>query len=272
MSPTSSETPSRSSARAAARRRRFRRFVLVTTLAVVVIVALVVAIVLLLNPAAPAPAPAPSASASGTPTPSENPTPSPPPAFDKTQFSLTDPTSPWVIVNKLNPLQPADFTPELRVVNVPYVYEPRMQPAAADALEQMFAAFQAETGLQMQSQSAYRSYQTQQQVYQGNDTLTARPGYSEHQTGLVMDISALPANCSLQICFGQTPQGVWLAENAYRYGFIIRYPDGKTDVTGYQYEPWHVRYVGVALATEMHDTGVQTLEEFFGYPPAPTYP
>ncbi|TPX04568.1 M15 family metallopeptidase, partial [Schumannella luteola] len=188
------------------------------------------------------------------------------------QYSLTDPTSPWVIVNKLNPLQPADYAPELRVVNVPYVYEPRMRPEAADHLEQMFAAFTAETGLEMQSQSAYRSYQTQQQIYTGNDTLTARPGYSEHQTGWVMDISAKPANCSLQICFGQTPQGQWLAAHSWEYGFIVRYPDGKTDVTGYQYEPWHVRYVGVALATEMHDTGVQTLEEFFGYPAAPNYP
>ena len=194
------------------------------------------------------------------------------PTFDATRYSLTDPTSPWVIVNKLNPLQPVDYAPELRVVNVPYVYEPRMRPEAADAIERMFAAFTAETGLEMQSQSAYRSYQTQVGVYQGNDTLTARPGYSEHQTGWVMDISAKPLNCALQICFGQTPQGQWLAAHAYEYGFVIRYPDGKTDVTGYQYEPWHVRYVGVELATEMHDTGVSTLEEFFGWPPAPNYP
>jgi D-alanyl-D-alanine carboxypeptidase len=87
-----------------------------------------------------------------------------------------------------------------------------------------------------------------------------------------MDISAKPLNCALQICFGQTPQGQWLAAHAHEYGFVIRYPDGKTDVTGYQYEPWHVRYVGVELATEMHDTGVSTLEEFFGWPPAPNYP
>jgi D-alanyl-D-alanine carboxypeptidase len=135
----------------------------------------------------------------------------------------------------------------------------------------MFAAFTAETGLQMQSQSAYRSFAAQQSVYGGNDTLTARPGFSEHQTGLVMDISALPAKCSLQICFADTPQGQWLAANAYRFGFILRYPDGMTDITGYQFEPWHYRYVGVALATEMHDTGIATLEQFFGLPAAPNY-
>lgn len=255
--------------RPSARVRRRRRFALLLSIAIVVITALVVVIVLLLTPT---PRPTPSASPTASETPTPTPTPTPTSTFDATAFSLTDPTSPWVIVNKLNPLQPVDYAPELRVVNVPYVYEPRMRPEAADAIERMFAAFTAETGLEMQSQSAYRSYQTQVGVYQGNDTLTARPGYSEHQTGWVMDISAKPLNCALQICFGQTPQGQWLAAHAYEYGFVIRYPEGKTEVTGYQYEPWHVRYVGTSLATEMHDTGVQTLEEFFGWPPAPNYP
>ena len=63
----------------------------------------------------------------------------------------------------------------------------------------------------------------------------------------------------------------WIAENAYRFGFIVRYPDGKTPITGYEYEPYHLRYVGVELATEMHTTGVATLEEFFGLPAAPAY-
>ena len=256
-------------ARASVRVRR-RRFTLLLTIALAVIAALVVAIVMLLTPTPPQAEP--SAAPTASETPSATPTPTPTPTFDTTAFSLTDPASPWVIVNKLNPLQPVDYAPELRVVDVPYVYEPRMRPEAADAIERMFAAFTAETGLEMQSQSAYRSYQTQVGVYQGNDTLTARPGYSEHQTGWVMDISAKPLNCALQICFGQTPQGQWLAAHAYEYGFVIRYPEGKTEVTGYQYEPWHVRYVGTSLATEMHDTGVQTLEEFFGLPPAPNYP
>ncbi|MGN6273822.1 MAG: M15 family metallopeptidase [Protaetiibacter sp.] len=266
MSASHPSTPSRPSAHV----RRRRRFAVLLTLALAVIAGLVVAIVMLLTPNPPQAEPTEAPTASETP--SATPTPTPTPTFDTTAFSLTDPTSPWVIVNKLNPLHPVDYAPELRVVDVPYVYEPRMRPEAADAIERMFAAFTAETGLEMQSQSAYRSYQTQVGVYQGNDTLTARPGYSEHQTGWVMDISAKPLSCALQICFGQTPQGQWLAAHAYEYGFVIRYPDGKTDVTGYQYEPWHVRYVGTPLATEMHDTGVQTLEEFFGLPPAPNYP
>ncbi|MCY7411454.1 MAG: D-alanyl-D-alanine carboxypeptidase family protein, partial [Salinibacterium sp.] len=72
-------------------------------------------------------------------------------------------------------------------------------------------------------------------------------------------------------CFADTPQGQWLAANGWMYGFIVRYPNGYTQITGYEYEPWHMRFVGVELATELHSTGVLTLEEFFGLPPAPTY-
>lgn len=216
---------------------------------------------------------------SPTPTPTPTPsTPSPHPTgpikstFDKRAFSIDDPASLWVVVNKLRPLNPQDYAaPDLVDVPVPHVYSPQLRQEASDQIVAMFAAFTAETGLQMQSQSAYRSYAAQQSVYGGNDTLTARPGYSEHQTGLAMDISALPNVCALQICFADTPQGQWLAANAYKYGFVLRYPDGMTDITGYQFEPWHYRYVGIALATEMHDTGIATLEQFFGLPAAPNY-
>jgi hypothetical protein len=103
------------------------------------------------------------------------------------------------------------------------------------------------------------------------DLRSARPGYSEHQTGLAIDISALPENCTLdETCFADTA-GQWLATNAFKWGVVLRYPSDKTPVTGYEFEPWHYRYVGVALATEMHNTGITTLEEFFGLPAAPTY-
>jgi D-alanyl-D-alanine carboxypeptidase len=132
----------------------------------------------------------------------------------------------------------------------------------------------------MQSQSAYRSYSTQVTVYNGwvaklgqaqADIQSARPGFSEHQTGLALDISALPAKCSLDACFADTPQGQWLAANAWKFGFLLRYPADKTAITGVTFEPWHYRYIGVELATEMHETGVTTLEEFFGLPAAPDY-
>jgi D-alanyl-D-alanine carboxypeptidase len=155
-----------------------------------------------------------------------------------------------------------------------------MRPEAAAALQQMFAAGAAEGAGAMQIQNAYRSYAVQVNTHNGQvarlgqakaDILSARPGYSEHQTGLAVDVAALPSKCDIEACFGQTPQGVWLAANAYRFGFILRYPADKQAVTGYVFEPWHFRYVGIPLATEMHNTGVTTLEEFFGLPAAPNY-
>ncbi len=214
-------------------------------------------------------------------TPRPTPTPTPTPTFDKSQLSIDDPTSIWVVVNKLRPLNPRDYVPpDLVQVPVQHVYTPLLRKEASDAVVAMFAAAQSEAGLGLQSQSAYRSYSTQVSTYNGYvasrgqagaDLTSARPGYSEHQTGLALDISSVPAACTLAACFGQTPQGMWLAANAYRFGFILRYPADKTAITGYEYEPWHFRYVGVALATEMHDEGVETLEEFFGLPPAPDY-
>jgi D-alanyl-D-alanine carboxypeptidase len=258
-----------------ARRRRRRARTLTTLIAVVVIVGAVAATAVALTwpntstPSAESESPMPSQTPSETP----SPTPTPTPTFDKTAHSIDDPSSPWVVVNKLRPVTPSDYAaPDLVDVPVPHANPVILRQAASDAVVAMFAAYTAETGLQMQSQSAYRSYATQQRVYGGNDTLTARPGFSEHQTGLAIDISSLPAVCALQICFADTPQGQWLAGNAYKWGFVLRYPDGKTPVTGYQFEPWHYRWVGVELATEMHDTGVATLEEFFGLPPAPNYP
>ena len=212
---------------------------------------------------------------------SPSPAPTPTPTFDKAAQSIDDPASYWVVVNKLRPLAPADYAaPDLVDVPVPYVYAPKLRADASAAVVQMFADFTAATGLQMQSQSAYRSYSAQVSVYnnwvsqlgqEGADLTSARPGHSEHQTGLAIDISALPAACSLDQCFADTPQGQWLAENAWSYGFVLRYPNGYTDVTGYEFEPWHYRYVGVDLAKEYHDTGATTLEQFFGLPAAPTY-
>ncbi len=222
---------------------------------------------------------------SSTPTPSTSSTPRPPSplklTFDRRTLSITDPSSLWVVVNKLNPLTPADYAaPDLVSVPVAFVNAPTMRKEAADQIVAMFAAYQGETGNQMQAQSAYRSYSVQANVYQGwvnslgqegADLTSARPGHSEHQTGLAMDISSVPAQCALDQCFAETDQGRWLAANAYKWGFILRYPNGMTSITGYEFEPWHYRYVGVSLATAMHDTGIQTMEEFFSLPAAPDY-
>jgi len=195
--------------------------------------------------------------------------------------SIDDASSIWVVANKLRPLQPLKYVPsDLVTVPIRHVNNQPLRKVASDAVVAMLKAAKAEGAGEMQEQSGYRSYSTQVRVYNGwvaqngqawADRQSARPGTSEHQTGLAIDLSAYPAKCSLQACFGNTPQGKWLAANAYRFGFILRYPQGKTSITGYDYEPWHFRYVGVELATEMHDTGYQTLEEFFGLPAAPDY-
>ncbi|WP_308287720.1 M15 family metallopeptidase [Cryobacterium sp. 1639] len=215
------------------------------------------------------------------PSPTASPDPTEAPTFDRAAHSIDDPNSIWVVVDKLRPLNPTDYAPaDLVDVPVPFANPPRLRQEASDAVVSLFATFTAETGLALQSQSAYRSFDAQTRVYTGDvaalgqagaDLSTARPGTSEHQTGLTIDISAQPGQCSLSACFGDTPHGQWLAENAWRFGFLLRYPADKTAITGYEFEPWHYRYIGIDLATEMRETGVTTLEEFFGIPAAPSY-
>jgi D-alanyl-D-alanine carboxypeptidase len=215
-----------------------------------------------------------SSSTESRPSPTVTTTPTPMPTFNMAQFSLTDPTSPWLIVNKTHPLNPLNYAPsDLVYPDVSYVNRQPMRQEVANALVTMFQAGGTEAGLHFSVQSAYRSFGTQTSVYNDDaaahgtayaDTDTARPGYSEHQTGMAVDISSVPASCSLDACFGTTPAGQWLAANAWRFGFLLRYPADKVDVTGFTYEPWHFRYIGVPLATEMHNRSVTTLEEFFG--------
>lgn len=207
-------------------------------------------------------------------------TPTPTPTFNRSELSIDDPMSLWVVVNKLRPLNPQDFVAsDLVPVNgvLNEFGQPLREPAAR-AVEQMHADAAAQ-GIVFGINSAYRDYGTQVSLYNRfvardgqavADTYSARPGHSEHQTGLAVDFDDGPA-CYLNACFGQTAAGLWLKDNAHKYGFIVRYPEGKESITGYTYEPWHFRYVGIPLATEMYVTGTQTLEEFFGLPAAPSY-
>jgi D-alanyl-D-alanine carboxypeptidase len=204
--------------------------------------------------------------------------------FDKTKYSTTDPTSIWVVVNKQHPLSPVNYAPDdLRdpsvTLRVPGATEMQMRDAAATALEKMFAGAST-AGYTLQVSTAYRGYNYQKQLYDGYvssagqaaaDQESARPGYSEHQTGLAVDIRNVDNTCSLEACFGTTPEGEWLAANAYKYGFLLRYPQDKEKVTGYEYEPWHFRYIGTDLSNELHKNHVQTLEEFFNISGGTTY-
>ena len=244
-----------------------------------VIVAVLVAVVVLLPRAgtslvATTSSPTPTTSRTATPTPTPTPTPSPTPVgFNKQALSIDDPNSLWVVVNKLRPLADPTYVPSpVSDAPVPSAYASTLRTEAAEALTAMFAAYTAETGGEMMLQSVYRSYDTQASLYQGDDTLTARPGHSEHQTGLAADIGDISGECAVQTCFADLQAGQWLAAHAWEYGFILRYPNGYIETTGYEFEPWHYRFVGTDLSAEMHNTGTPTLEDFFGLGPAPRYP
>lgn len=169
-----------------------------------------------------------------------------------------------VLVNKYYALPstfvPADLTPTQSCG------QPVLAKAAADAYDRLCAAVKAQ-GLDLGSSSAYRSYDRQRQLYNyyvatdgqtEADTYSARPGHSEHQTGLAVDLNAGDGSIGL---FVTTKTYAWVAVNSWRYGFILRYPENKTDITGYMFEPWHYRYVGVETATLLHELGI-TFDEY----------
>jgi D-alanyl-D-alanine carboxypeptidase len=207
-------------------------------------------------------------------------TPSPTPTFDRSARSLSDPASLWVVVDKRRPLQPKTFVPpDLVAVPVAHTNPPRLRAAASSAVVALFHAATA-AHVPLASNSTYRPYSDQQRIYTadkarlglaGADRLTARPGYSEHQTGLAIDIGTASGRCDLNPCFGGTPQGRWLVKNAWTFGFVLRYPRGEEAVTGIEFEPWHFRYVGRKLARELHETRIPTLEQYFGLPASPDY-
>jgi D-alanyl-D-alanine carboxypeptidase len=229
-----------------------------------------------------------AASASAPPSAATAPTaaPAPPSAASRLpkQYSLTNPTSPWVVVNKRRPLKPANFVPrdlvQPRVALAVSGEAALLNRTTAAAAERMFAAAAA-AGVNMTLASGYRSYATQTTTYNGYvgargqaaaDTASARPGHSEHQTGWAFDIGDGGGACSFQPCFAEQPAAVWAKANAHRFGFVVRYPWMLHPITGYYYESWHLRYVGVEAASDMRKRGIATLEQYFGLEAAPGYP
>ncbi len=190
-------------------------------------------------------------------------------------FSLTEPDSPWVIVNKQHLLPssyaPNDLTaPDVKLRESSDTPNMQLRQEAAGQLEKLFAAA-SQAGHSLLLASGYRSYATQRQTYNNYvaqdgqaaaDRYSAKPGASEHQAGWAADLATTDWKCYLEICFGQTAAGQWLDAHADEFGFIIRYQDGKEAITGYQYEPWHLRYVGTDLASKVTAAG-QVLEEYF---------
>ena len=195
--------------------------------------------------------------------------------------SISDPTSSWVLVNRRNPLSPRTFEPgDLMVPPMSHAGDHQLRLDAARALGAMASAVADASG-RVGIDTAYRSYATQDALYDARlatrgrtwtDTWYARPGYSEHQTGLTVDL--LPVgepNCTINDCIDETPQGRWLARNSWRFGYILRYEKGYRSTVGLGFEPWHFRYVGTELARAYHEGGWHTLEGFLGEPPAPSY-
>ncbi len=188
---------------------------------------------------------------------------------------VTNTSSLFVVVNKKRNL-PSTYTPsDLVVPDVAFSFsgdspKKQMRKEAAKALESLFEAAKKD-GFTLKAVSGYRSYASQKDIFERNAAIkgeevanrtSARPGQSEHQTGLAMDVSSASADYALEENFGDTKEGKWLAKHAADHGFIIRFLKGKESITGYSYEPWHVRYVGKEAAKEIADKKL-TLEQYF---------
>lgn len=190
---------------------------------------------------------------------------------------VTNPSSLLVCVDKHRNL-PFNYVPtDLVVPDIPFIYgnnhyyeKMNMRKVAAGAIQQMFQAAKHDN-IKLYGVSGYRSYKTQVAVFSSNvnkygsaekaNQVSAEPGQSEHQTGLAMDVTSAKIGDQLVQKFGQTNAGIWLASNAWKYGFIIRYQKGEQAITGYEYEPWHIRYVGKVAAKTIHQNHL-TLEGY----------
>lgn len=195
---------------------------------------------------------------------------------DKTLPSeLTTPSSKLVLVDSVHTL-PVDYVPSTLKDDIYLKSTSEVisidEETGNKAKEMMQAANDA--GISLYVVTGYRSYEDQQKYYTSrmellNNAEDAKKqiqaaGCSEHQTGLAIDFTDDPSNAQPTTDFGKTDAGKWLYEHAHEYGFILRYPDGKEDITGYTYEPWHYRYVGVETATAIYEQGPDTtFEEYF---------
>lgn len=180
----------------------------------------------------------------------------------------------FVLANKANyfpdSFEPIDLV-DPKVKHAGNVTRRQLRKQAAEALEQLIFAAK-EAGQDIQSVSGYRTIAYQKTLYKYNverqglalaNQYSSKPGHSEHHTGLCMDVSSPSVGFDLIESYGNTKEGIWLAENAHKFGFIIRYPKGKEEWTGYSYEPWHIRYLGLPLAEYLYTTGL-CYEEFLG--------
>lgn len=184
----------------------------------------------------------------------------------------------WRLVNKSHQLNDINYRPaDLRLATVASRPDKSRDERSVREIimpeaEKLFTAAK-QAGHDLQIGSGFRSHDLQKMYYDNYsrsygqaeaDKFSAKPGYSEHQTGLVMDLATTDHQCYLEECFGDTAAGKWLADHAHEYGFILRYPRGKNNITDFIYEPWHFRYVGKELAAALKQSGL-TLDEATPY-------
>ena len=173
-----------------------------------------------------------------------------------------------MLVNKYHYLT-ENYQPDVQKISVMYAYDDNeLLEESLNAYIKMWKAANLEN-VTLIASSSYRTYAEQKELWNSRaainkkdaDSSTARPGFSEHQTGLTIDILTFNATLSN---FEETDAFKWLSSNAYKYGFILRYPKGKEDITGYEYESWHYRYVGIDVATQIYEEDI-TFDEYYAY-------
>lgn len=198
-------------------------------------------------------------------------------SIPKMSGSYTNDDHLWRLVNKSHPLSDLSYRPELAKPNVrtradKSLDEQSVRKDIAPAVEALFMAAK-EAGYELEIGSGFRSAELQNTYYTNYvrvygqaaaDAVSAKPGYSEHQTGLAIDISTTDRACYLEDCFGDLPAGIWLKEHAHEHGFILRYPKEKEGITDFRYEPWHFRYVGKELTGALVASGL-SMDEAWEY-------
>ncbi len=193
------------------------------------------------------------------------------------RLNYSDVNSVTVLVNKQNHLSNDYVPPDLVEPSIPFTFDEKaekrlLRQEAAFHLEELFTAAK-EKSFMLYGVSGYRSYETQKYLFQyfvqrdGSEEkanqISARPGESEHQSGLAMDVTSKSVNFGLIESFGKTPEYEWLKDNAHLFGYVVRYPKGKEHITEYTYEPWHLRYVGQDLALKLYENNMSYEEYLF---------
>lgn len=180
---------------------------------------------------------------------------------------IDNPNTNLVLVNKFNRLDDRYIPSDLEKINLAYANNYKYLRSVAKNSFEIMSSEAKKLGLEIVAVSAFRSYRYQKDLYEYYvkekgleyaDKASARPGHSEHQTGLTLDVMGENGDYNL---FEETKEFRWLKDNAYKYGFILRYPKGKEHITGFKYEPWHYRYVGSDIALEIYENNL-TLEEY----------